>query len=738
MKLKIIFSSIIFLISCQQYDNFTTFFNTYYNMNRLLKESEEEFLYQEQKKKIYPRVIIPDTKIQEPKKIETSLPPFLEEFIISQQQRQPVNVKLDSIIIKGSKILAKHPKSNYIQNTLYLMAKSYFYQGLWLNCQVKCGELIDRFPDGELSPDAHLLLAKSLLIQRKFNSGSLILSRTVDIAWQLKRYDILSEAFRIEAELALFQKKYDEALKPYKQAILQTDNNYYRAKWQFDLAALVFRINQFEKAEKLFAKVREYSPDYITEFESYIYQASCLSRIGKFEQAEEILQKLEKDGKFEEWKPYIFAERMNFYRLQGNDEDFKKAQDIADTTYVGNPAIAAVYYEKAYEYFKKKAYSDARIYFARAKNTNNPSANKAIHYYKLLETWNRKRASILPIFAKIEKNENLSVEEKKKFSEDLFEMARTQDNLGNLDSAEFYYDMSTKYAVENDPISARYFYAKARFYEISKPLIYDSLMEYIIEKYPNTEYGQDALKRMGYTENFLIDSTAELYLSGFRLWYNKEYSFAIEQLTKLFNYYPKSHLAPKAIFTIAWIYENDLGLKEKAFEYYKYLVEHYENSEYARKAERTVLYTNIMKKNELLPDSLKDVPLTQYRSKVDQILYNAQNEYNQNKEKEQNKEKTIKESIELEDILSDPFKIFDDIKEQTTEGVEDLLNKPKETLENITTPDSLKSLIPGVKINDPFKDLKKSNKNNEENSNDKKQNLEQKIEENKETKEKKK
>ena len=83
---------LISLSSCFRYDNFTAYFNTYYNANRLLKEAEEEFSYQEEKKRVMPRVLIPvqPVNIEIPRR--SGMPDFLQEFIINRFKRQPVNV----------------------------------------------------------------------------------------------------------------------------------------------------------------------------------------------------------------------------------------------------------------------------------------------------------------------------------------------------------------------------------------------------------------------------------------------------------------------------------------------------------------------------------------------------------------------------------------------------------------------------------------------------------------------
>ena len=104
-KIYILFSvasTVILIISgCHSYDNFTTYYNTYYNSNRLMKESEEEFEFQDEKKRVTPRVFIPEPVFKAPSAGKQGPPPFMDEFVITPQKLQPVKVKLDSIIIKG-------------------------------------------------------------------------------------------------------------------------------------------------------------------------------------------------------------------------------------------------------------------------------------------------------------------------------------------------------------------------------------------------------------------------------------------------------------------------------------------------------------------------------------------------------------------------------------------------------------------------------------------------------------
>jgi tetratricopeptide (TPR) repeat protein len=297
-------------------------------MDRLIWETEYDFEGTEIMRRQKPRVLTPvDSGMrfgQDAFGRPAEIPQFLKDIMIEQTRLQPVKVKLDSVIIKGSKILKQHPKSDYVEGTLLLMAKSFFYQSEWVSGEIKCVELIDRFALGDMSPDAHLLLSKIYLIQRKYALGKTMLSRTADIAWYKKRYDILSEAFRLMAEQAIFDNDEEEAVRPYRQAIAQSDDGEIRARWQLDLASLYYRLGKFDRALKEFNAVLDESPELVQEFEAELYKAACLMYLKKHEEAQAILDDLDGNENFKEYKPDILAQRLRMLRILGKKEEFDK------------------------------------------------------------------------------------------------------------------------------------------------------------------------------------------------------------------------------------------------------------------------------------------------------------------------------------------------------------------------------------------------------------------------------
>ncbi len=684
----LLFSS-IFFIGCKTYDNFTTYFNTYYNADRLIDESENEFEFQDEKKRVFPKVFIsqPNYWIQPDTKKSPVV--FMDEFVIDKRQLQPVKIKLDSVIIKGSKILAKHPNSNYVENTLYLMAKSYFYQSDWINCQVKCSELIDKFPYGDLIPDAHLMIAKTYLIRKKTITGLTILSRCVDVAWLKKRYDILSEAFRLEAEVALRDGRFDDALKPYLQAVAQSDDEEQRAKWQVDLAALLYRIGRYDKALIAFEQVRNFSPDYSGLFESKFYSALSQIRLGNYEIGMETLSELENDGKFEDWKDYVTAGRLLNYKLSNDDKKFQETEKFADSAFSNSYMIQAIYFEIAMMHYDKKEYVDAQKYLAQVRNARSDFYTTANKLYQNLVAYSQKKNEASKGLQKYSANQDLNDSLRLVVSNDAYEFARINEILGNQDSAIVYY----KYAMDIAPIDsntrARYVYTYQRVIRDTNPLLADSLFEQIADLYPKTEFGKEAYKKLGYTEFFAIDTIPELYKSANQMRRNGLYQQSINAYKEIYDKYHSSPYSPKSLYSIGLVYEENLKILDSAIFYYTLLKIEYPDNELVKDINTSLVYQDIIKKGEQIPDSL--LPMKVYKTPKRDYLSEIESgnaiERANHFDKQQHFNTKKKSTLE---------QYWDNLKDQYNpmDKIDSLKSKIKDT--------KVKDLLPGVKINTPI------------------------------------
>jgi len=666
----------VFLSSCDFFNNFTTYFNTYYNMERLMEKAEDEFEFMSYDKREI-NVYVPEPEVREQKDYQLGPPPFMKDLIVTQRQRQAVKVKLDSVIIKGSKILAHKSNSDYVEGALFLMAKSYFYQEEWRPSEIKCSELVDKYPNSDFSPDAHLLFAKNALIQRNFYTGKIMLSRTVDIAWQKNRYDILSEAFRIQAELSLFENDKEEALRPYRQAVAQSENDEMAAQWQLELAALLYRIGEFERAADEFAKVRNFSPTYELQYESYLYEAQSYARLENFTKSDELLTHLEEDSKYEEWLGYTYAGRLTEQRMKGKEVDVVAMENHADTTYANNKLINTYNFERGMDFYGNNNYFKAQQYFSKSRNQRTPVFKESTYMFKALSELRYKLKTANDFLRKIESDSTNQMGDTLIYDTALlfFEAGRIHEELGNKDSVLHYYKKAYDVSPNSIEGTSRFLYSYARTIREDDAYKSDSLYEVLADNYALTEFGQDAMRKLGFTEEFIIDSVQDLFSSGMKNKNFGNYYFANKQFFKLYENYPNHELAPRALYNIGWLYENDLNNVDSALYYYDIILNEYPNSEYAEELRLPIAQLKNRRYGDEIPDSLT------YKAK-----------YTETKPKNAIKglptSKTNKNNLKLPESLNqnsnnnlnlDPNK--------SLEESQDAISKPLEILKNIDVDD---------------------------------------------------
>ena len=592
--------SILFLLSfigglsgCAWYDNRITYFNTYYNMQRIRGEVIDEFDYHEELKRNRPRVLIPG---MDSLKL-TSGPPkntiyqFLRALQIDRTKLQPVAQKVDSLLMKGSKVVAFHPKSDYIEGALFLMAEAYFFRSEWVPSQQKCLELIERFPEGEYSPDAHILLAKVYLMQRKVTQGTQMLSKAIDVAWYRDRYDVASEAYRIQAEMAIEDGDIEKAVMPYKQALVMCDDALQRSKWQIEIASIYYRIGRFDLAEVAFRKVFDENPDALGEFESLLYVASCRARQGQFDEASELYAQLEERKAFQEWASFIQAERLALDRLRqenNKDKTLLARERFADTSFVGRPELMAQSFQKGMSLYKIGDYPEAIKDFAKAKVVRTPVYDVANKYYTALRTWDDSRRKVMIL------DQHLVVDTSRKDSilrlkaTELYSIGRVHEQLDVPDSALHYYRAAYQ---SSDPASedaGRYLFAQARMLRDRDPDVSDSLFEVVSLTWPRSPFAKEASASLGYTADASIDDAAELYASGTKFRLIKDYGFAARQYLSVVAKFPQSDVAPKALYALGWMFERDVKRNDSALFYYGQLIEKYPRSEYAKDVRASV------------------------------------------------------------------------------------------------------------------------------------------------------
>jgi hypothetical protein len=218
--------------------------------------------------------------------------------------------------------------------------------------------------------------------------------------------------------------------------------------------------------------------------------------------------------------------------------------------------------------------------------------------------------------------------------------------LNVLDSAHYYYkNIVTNYS--DSRYYLRSLYSLAAYYNVvDRKSEADSIFNFIYDNYKTENIANAAAIQLKKPLiNLSYDPADEIYSDAEEQLVEKNYSESVTKFYSIFQNYPKSPLAPKALYAGGWVLENELKLYDSAAVFYDSINVIYPQTQYASsiKPKLTLYKQEIDKKNKAIEDSLKQIELKELEvSKADSL------------EKSVNPEGEVpKEQPQSEEILND-------------------------------------------------------------------------------------
>lgn len=595
------------LSACQAARNFTTYYNLFYNMERIMGEVEEELLYIREQKTPEPVYYIPFDDLE---RRDAKFYAHLERRSMNNEEMRANKVKLDSILMKGSKLMARNAKSDYLSDAVYYIGKTYFYEREWFQSQKKCEELIAGFPESRWYPDAHLVNSMDLMQQGKVREAATMISRTIDIGWARERKDILIDAFRLNADLQIGEGNYAEALRPYERAMVLSSDDEDRARWQYEIGLIHFRRGDFQSALAAFDKASDdFSPDILTEFQLGMQRAAAMRALGQYDRARAQLAKLRGNGNFEPWYGLVELEMLNLAAAQ-SDGGALSETDLArvDSISPGKGYAAYALYERGVRAFRAGDLKTALENFNKSTTAAVPFQRRAQRYASLLERYfdqTGKARALVDGYTPEIYPDSL----KATVAELYYNTARVFASLDIPDSVNRYYDLSYRWSGQGSAEGARVLYAwslAARAADRSAAA--DSLLQRIVDDFPLTEYAVGARRSLGYTEDAKIDPAEDLFKSGVSQMNVGNIPAALGQFHRVIDKHPKSAYAPRAYYAIGLIYEKRLNDLDSAYSYYGRLIDLFPKSEQAQSVASLLQAVNMQRMRKPGNGQPNDVP----------------------------------------------------------------------------------------------------------------------------------
>ncbi|MEX0968751.1 MAG: tetratricopeptide repeat protein [Bacteroidia bacterium] len=277
---------------------------------------------------------------------------------------------LDLVITKASSVIDKRPLSNYLDNSYFLIGKSYFlkqdyYAGIEIFQYV-----VSKYKRTELAYRSTLWIAKSYMELDQPEEAQAILS----LVRSEKRYpeDVKMERDLTMAAINIDIGNYNSAIKPLQDAIPKVKKKQPKLRYKFILAQLLENAGKTDSANLLYREIIRKNPPYEIAFNARVNLARSVDvkSIAEANQVKKLLLKMLKDDKNIQFLDQIYFELGNLAMRQGNKEEaigFYSQSARASTDNQNQKTLS--YLTLADIYFKDKEFRFAKAYYDSASLT---------------------------------------------------------------------------------------------------------------------------------------------------------------------------------------------------------------------------------------------------------------------------------------------------------------------------------------------------------------------------------
>lgn len=308
---------------CGVWENFTTYFNLYYNTKDIFEKAEEQ-IYSQQK-----------------------------ELFSTQPLTVPgtASSQLVKVIEKCSQILQFHSQTGYVQDALMMLGKSFYYQKNYQKSERKFEELISNYPESDFLLEAKLWTGKCKMRLRNYQEALGILEEVRDQAVKEEEDDIIKEAFIEEIVYRLNTEDISGAVDLANEFLQVTDDDEIKADVWYEVGNLNMKIGKVQEAIIAYNNVFEYSPDFDLEVEAKIKYGQALREGGDAEKSHSVFEDMLTEDKYSnKFSDIQFELGKSLSTLGRFDEAINELIDV-DTTYKSLPVSGAAKFEigKIYE-----------------------------------------------------------------------------------------------------------------------------------------------------------------------------------------------------------------------------------------------------------------------------------------------------------------------------------------------------------------------------------------------------
>lgn len=420
LKYTAILILLLILSGCSVWENFTTYFNLYYNTATLFNDAETEI--HAQKRDLFSN----------------------EPFIIPNTARS----LLVKVVEKSSKILQFDANSAYVDEALMMLGKSFFYQANYQKAKRKFEELLATNPDEEESLEANLWIAKCLFALRENSEALKILEKVRTKAVEEGYDQLIKESYTEDIKYYLRNEDNAKAISLANEFAEVYDDSETRARIYFELGKLYSLGGDNENAILAYEKVLDNSPDFDLEITATIEYANALREAGQNEKALSIFEDIRNKDKFKSsFNEIDFEIGKTLVQLGKYNEAYEQFK-MVDSIYKNTPFAIASNFELGELYRTNLAnYDSAGYYYSKSVTGNIPKeyVEKTKNTNQLFQKYSKLRKEINKFSKQLFYSENPDVFAKDSVAYTMDSLKILSDYLAQKELQDIWKDVNTTF-----------------------------------------------------------------------------------------------------------------------------------------------------------------------------------------------------------------------------------------------------------------------------------------------------
>ena len=474
-------------------------------------------------------------------------------------------------IKKASAVLELHPTSKWVDDSILLIGKAFYWRGEYTEALTKFREMQENFPNSSLIPETRYWQGLTLWGLGQVNSARAVLNAFGSASGK----EIFGRAQLALAEIEASENNDAEAVAIYRNLLeSQGKKHPLRAQiWQ-GIGNSLLHLEQYDGALEAYRQVLKSRPERIIDFETRLQIGTTLEQQGRLDEAMQTYTRMLKAKRLRRYEAETRLKQANLYRLKGQFEAALEAYETIVQKNVRTKYSAEAYYQMGLiEQKYRKDLEQAKSFFELASKESRASdaGQRALQRQKDLVILERYRVQIADA-----KNPQKSLAA-------LFNMAELYlFHLEEPDSALAAYQRALVVA-DSTEFAPKALYAIGLIYadSLNQADMARKTFQTLIEAHSTTPYAVEARTRIQH--NRTDDALAEArFLEAETL---RQEGAAVEDYLPIFEQiateYPQSIFAPKALYNLAWMYENNLDQLEQAKVNYQKVVDQYPMTAFA-------------------------------------------------------------------------------------------------------------------------------------------------------------